>query len=187
MRGFLEWGAVVVGALAVALLIKTFLMQAYFIPSGSMETTLNIGDRVLVNKLSYEFGDVGRGDLIVFERPPNQSGGEDDLIKRVIGLSGERLSIRDNSIFITLPGTDSEQLLQEPYLDEGIGTHGFVDTAGCDDPTPTSCTVPEGHVFVMGDNRGGSKDSRTFGPIDEDLIVGRAFLRVWPLGDISFL
>lgn len=187
MRGFLEWGAVVVGALAVALLIKTFLMQAYFIPSSSMESTLNIGDRVLVNKLSYQFGEIGRGDLVVFNRPPNQANGEDDLIKRVIGLPGDTVEISDGRVFITEAGTNEVKELREPYLEEGVSTTGFVDTSGCVTSTPTTCVVPDDHIFVLGDNRPGSKDGRFFGPIDEDLVVGRAFLRVWPLADISFL
>lgn len=187
MRGFLEWGAVIVGALAVALVIKTFLMQAYFIPSESMVPALNVGDRVLVNKLSYEFGEVGRGDLIVFHRPPTQVSGEDDLIKRVIALSGETIEIRDSTIFITTADSDTQLQLTEPYLVEGMIITGLVDTSNCVNPTPTSCEIPENHVFVMGDNRDRSRDGRSFGPISEDLIVGRAFLRVWPLSDISFL
>lgn len=187
MRGFLEWGAVVVGALAVALLIKTFLMQAYFIPSGSMEPTLQIGDRVLVNKLSYDFGDIGRGDLIVFNRPANQADGEDDLIKRVIALPGETIEIRDGEVFITTVDNPAQQRLEEPYLATGITTTGLVNTEACARATATSCEIPEGFVFVMGDNRPGSRDSRVFGPIPDDLVVGRAFLRVWPLGDIGFL
>jgi signal peptidase I len=187
IRSFLEWGAVIVGALAVALLIKTFLMQAYYIPSGSMEPTLKIDDRVLVNKLSYEFGDIGRGDLIVFHRPPGQIQGEDDLIKRVIGLPGETIQIQDGSVYILPVGSTELRGLREPYISEGITTSGFANTDRCAAATEISCEIPPGHVFVMGDNRTGSKDSRVFGPIPEDFVVGRAFLRVWPLGDISFL
>jgi signal peptidase I len=192
MRSFLEWGAVIVGALAVALLIKTFLMQAYFIPSSSMESTLEISDRVLVNKLSYAVGDVSRGDLIVFGRPETQPEGEPDLIKRVIGLGGETIQFRDGQVFIREPGGTEYQLLREPYLDEGVTTRDF--PAG---PLPPNCvaesedvracTIPEGHLFMMGDNRGGSSDSRVFGPIDEETVVGRAFLRVWPLNRLGFL
>lgn len=187
MRGFLEWGAVVVGALAVALIIKTFLMQAYFIPSRSMEPTLQVGDRVLVNKLSYDFGDISRGDLIVFNRPETQTDGEDDLIKRVIALPGETIEIREGEVFITTAGSDEQQLLREPYLEDAVATAGIVNNENCVDPTPGTCTIPEDYVFVMGDNRPGSRDSRFFGPIPEDLVVGRAFLRVWPLGDVGFL
>ncbi len=187
VRGILEWGAVIVGALAVALLIKTFLMQAYYIPSASMEPTLQIDDRVLVNKLSYQFGDIGRGDLIVFHRPEDQLQGEDDLIKRVIGLPGETIEIHEGRIYILPVGETELRALTEPYLPEGITTGGFVNTDNCAAATETSCTIPDGYIFVMGDNRPGSKDSRFFGPISEDLVVGRAFLRVWPLGDIGFL
>ncbi len=187
MRGFLEWGAVIVGALAVALIIKTFLMQAYFIPSSSMEPTLNVGDRVLVNKLSYDFGDISRGDLVVFNRPASQPEGEDDLIKRVVALPGEVVEIRDGEIFITVIDSDQQQRLEEPYLEEGMRTSGLVDTTNCVVPDATTCEVPENHVFVLGDNRPGSRDSRVFGPIPDDLVVGRAFLRVWPLSELSFL
>lgn len=190
LRGFLEWGAVIVGALAVALLIKTFLMQAYYIPSPSMEPTLEVGDRLLVNKLSYSFGDMSRGDLVVFHRPPNASSGEDDLIKRIIALPGETIEVRDGEILITLVGETEPQRLNEPYLPDGLTTRAtFTQRAldQCAASTATSCTVPDGYVFVMGDNRGNSSDSRAFGPIDEDLVVGRAFLRVWPLSEISFL
>lgn len=191
MRTFLEWGSVVVGALAVALLIKTFLMQAYVIPSESMLPTLEIDDRVVVNKLSYSFGDVGRGDLVVFHRPPSQADGEDDLIKRVIALPGETIEISDGVVYITEPGQPERQRLIEPYLEEGVRTNGLQlaesEQALCVTYTTQSCELREGYLFMLGDNRGGSKDSRFFGPVSEDLVVGRAFLKVWPPGDIGFL
>ena len=184
-RSIIEWIAVIGGALIVALVIKTFLIQAFYIPSGSMETTLEIGDRVLVNKLSYRVHDVNRGDLVVFEaaegegdcgQPVNQAaasaaeGGIKDLIKRVIGLPGDVVEGRDGQILV------NDRILVEPYLDEGITTSDF-------EPV----TIPEGCVWVMGDNRSDSRDSRSFGPIDEDQIVGRAFVRVWPLTNLGFL
>jgi len=166
MRQALEWGAVIVGALIAALVIKTFLFQAFYIPSGSMEETLQIGDRVLVNKLSYQFGDIDRGDIVVFHKP--ESAGEsdvDDFIKRVVGLPGETLRAIDGVVYI------DGRPLAEPYLAEGIVTNQL-----------TEITVPEGHVFVMGDNRTLSRDSRFFGPIPMDSIVGEAFVRLWPPG-----
>lgn len=180
-RALLEWGAVILGALAVALLIKTFLVQAYFIPSESMVPTLNIDDRVLVNKLSYRVGEIERGQVVVFHRPEGWDGDDEDLIKRVIATSGETITITDGQVYI------GEQLLQEPYLPDGVTTGGFVDQEGCVDPTPTSCTIPEAHIFVMGDNRGRSHDSRFEGPIPESDVVGRAFVKVWPLGDVTGL
>jgi signal peptidase I len=169
-RTLVEWVAVIGGALVVALVIKTFLVQAFYIPSGSMEPTLEVGDRVLVNKLSYDFHDVNRGDLVVFERPEGTSGEIKDLIKRVIGLPGETVEGRDG--VVTVDG----RVLEEPYLD---------DDEVIDDFDPVQ--VPEDKLFVMGDNRDSSMDSRSFGPIGAGSIVGRAFVRVWPPGALGTL
>jgi signal peptidase I len=177
-RSLIEWVVVIAGALIVALLIKTFLIQAFYIPSESMVPELAVGDRVLVNKLSYKLHDVNRGDLVVFERPegePNQD--VKDLIKRVVALPGEEVVIEDNSVWI-----DGERL-DESYLPTGTVTKQG--TTNCTTTSP--CAVPEGSIWVMGDNREHSFDSRYFGPIEEDTIVGRAFLRIWPFGEIGFL
>ncbi len=185
LRAVVEWVAVIVGAFVVALLIKAYLFQPFFIPSGSMEPTLQIDDRVLVNKLSYDLHEVNRGDIIVFERPENLDEGEiHDLIKRVIGLANDTLeSTADGRVLI------NGHLLEEPYLTSNVLTTGIGHLPGCINPPEetTKCTVPPGHVFVLGDNRNNSTDSRVFGPISEDLIVGRAFLRVWPITTIEFL
>lgn len=181
-RALVEWIAVIVGAIAVAFLVKTFLVQAFFIPSSSMEPTLQVNDRVLVNKLSYDFNDPGRGDLVVFEKPDNLVSETDDLIKRIVGLPGETLELIDGRVYIDGRG------LNEPYVRE-IPTNwlGFDATARELCSGENLCVIPEGYVFVMGDNRTGSTDSRRFGPIREDTIVGRAFLRIWPLNDVSWL
>ncbi len=178
----MEWVAVAIGALVVALLIKAFLLQAFYIPSASMDPTLHEDDRVLVNKLSYRIGDVQRGDVIVFEKPESASGEIDDFIKRVVGLGGEAVSFRDGSVFID--GLE----LSEGYIDGALTSTSSV-IPGCANKIAAAdnCVIPEGMVFVMGDNRGSSQDSRFFGPIPTDTIVGRAFLKVWPLGDIGFL
>jgi len=182
IRGILEWIVVAVGALAVALLIKAFLLQAFFIPSGSMLETLHVNDRVLVNKLSYRLHDVNRGDVVVFVKPPLASGDINDLIKRVVALPGETLTLVDGLVYI-----DGAKL-DEPYTLGKLSVPERDVIPGCDNtPAPDRCTVPAGFVFVMGDNRTGSSDSRTFGPIEESSIVGRAFLKVWPVNDISFL
>ena len=186
-KSFLEWGAVILGALLVAFLIKTFLMQAYYIPSSSMTPTLQVGDRVLVNKLSYEVGDIGRGDLVVFGRPATESTGKTDLIKRVIGLEGELIEIIEGRIYITQSESSSRQLLVEPYLASTTYTRGFDNTDLCEKATENSCLIPDNHVFVLGDNRDGSRDSRFFGPIDENTVVGRAFIRLWPISSLKFL
>jgi signal peptidase I len=170
-RNALEWIAIVAGALIVALVVKTFLIQAFFIPSLSMYDTLDKGDRVLVNKLSYRLHEIHRGDIIVFERPEGvPDNGIKDLIKRVIGLPGETIESRDGRVYV------DGKPLDEHYLAEGVTTVNL-----------DRQTIPEDHVFVMGDNRGNSEDSRVFGPISDDLVVGRAFVLVWPITQVHLL
>lgn len=189
-RGFVsflvELPVLILVALVVAVLIKTFFVQAFFIPSGSMIPTLEVDDRVMVNKLSYTFGDPDRGDIVVFDSPfagatddesllsagwraIKESLGiqtalvPDDLIKRVVALSGETIEIHDNQVFI------DGAALDEPYLSPGVVMQDFGPQ-----------TIPDDMVFVMGDNRSSSHDSRKFGSIPQDSIVGRAFVLLWP-------
>lgn len=168
LRDALEWVAVLVGAVVVALVVRTFLLQAFSIPSGSMESTLEIRDRLLVNKLSYQFGDVERGDIVVFFKPDSLSSPYDDLIKRVVGLPGDVVEGRNNQVFI------NGEALVEPYLDADVVIRDFAPV-----------DVPVDHVFVMGDNRSNSADSRVFGPIEIDRIEGEAFVRYWPLSRLG--
>ena len=173
-RTILEWLGVIGGGIAIALLVEAFLIQAFWIPSPSMEPTLEVVDRVLVNKLSYRFHDVNRGDVVVFERPPGASTGQNgeikDLIKRVIAVGGDTIEAKEGEVYV------NGERVDENYLEPGTPT----------DNLPLK-TIPDGHVFVMGDNRTNSEDSRIFGPIDEDAIVGRAFIRVLPITDIGWL
>ena len=184
-RVLLEWGILIAAALLIAFLIKTFLFQAFYIPSESMVPTLNVGDRVLVNKLSYDFHDVNRGDIVVFEAPPlARSADIEDLVKRVIGLPGETVEAHDDGhIYI------NGRLLKEPYLPKGTVSSPFDKVPpNCEAPADGAmgCKVPAGRIFVMGDNRRASKDARVFGPVKESTIVGRVFLRIWPVDDIGF-
>ncbi len=171
-RQIVEWVVILVAALTVAIVVKTFLVQAFYIPSGSMEPTLKPGDRVLVNKLSYDLHSIHRGDIVVFKRPPSEAGDPTikDLIKRVIGLPGDQIESRDGVVYV------NGQLLKEPYLPPGTVTTSL----------PLTKVAP-GMYFVMGDNRGNSKDSRFIGAIPGHLIVGRAFVRVWPLSGLGLL
>lgn len=170
-RQIIEWVLLLGSALLIALLIKTFLFQAFFIPSESMYPTLKKDDRVLVNKLSYRLHDVNRGDVVVFKAPEGESSnGIEDLVKRVVALPGETVEGRDGRIYV------DGRLLEEPYLPDNVVSTDFA-----------AQTVPEGHYWMMGDNRQNSKDSTFFGPIPESDIVGRVFVKIWPAGDITFL
>jgi len=165
VRSVISWGITIAVALAVVLVIQAFFVKVYSIPSASMVHTLEIGDRVIVSKLSK---DPGRGDIIVFNRPANDpASGPDDpdvLIKRVIGLPGDTVESRDGKVFV------NDKMLNEDYLAAGVYTQ-------IDSPIK----VPKGDLLVLGDNRQVSKDGRSFGPIPKTLIVGRAVLRIWPL------
>lgn len=173
-RQVIEWVVVIVAAVLTAVVLRAEVVQAFEIPSLSMSPTLLKGDRVLVNKLSYRLHDVNRGDVIVFRRPPNPPSEPDadeetaikDLIKRVVALPGERVSSRDGKLLI------NDRVLDEPYLPSGTMTN-----IEADDET----VVPAGQYWVMGDNRQQSKDSRFFGTIQESSIIGRAFVRMWPI------
>jgi signal peptidase I len=165
-----EWVGLVILALVIALLIKTFLFQAFFIPSESMVPTLKVHDRVLVNKLSYKLHPVHRDDIVVFKAPPDSDPGIDDLVKRVIGLPGETVSGHSGHVYI------NGKQLQEPYLPKGTETSDFAPVK-----------IPEGSYWVMGDNRGNSKDSRVFGVITKGKIVGRVFFRIWPFTRLGFM
>jgi len=180
LRSLLEWGLVIAVALVVALLIRRWMFQPFWIPSGSMEDTLEVGDRVLVNKLSYHLHDFNRGDVVVFEQPDTWLLGDDikDLIKRVIGLPGESVHIEECSVFI-----DGRKLV-EPYTDEKCTEppEPLVDPDG-----DGTVVVPDDMLFVMGDNRTGSQDSRYHGFVPQSDVVGRAFVIIWPKGNWSWL
>ena len=170
-------------ALVIAVLIKTFAVQAFWIPSGSMQETLDIEDRVLVSKLSYRLGDIERGDVVVFDDPRGSQERESvlesigrnlaesvglstpksEFIKRVIGMPGDIVEISGGDLLI------NGEPLNEPYLHPDTNMFDFGPEV-----------VPQGHFFVMGDNRNRSQDSRSFGPISEESIVGKAFVVLWP-------
>jgi signal peptidase I len=172
-RRNVEWVVIVVVAIVSALLVKTYLVEAFYIPSGSMEPTLKTGDRVLVNKLSYRLHDVRRGDVIVFERPPGVAGEPriHDFIKRVIGLPGDIIETRNDEVWV------NGKKLAEPYLPKG--THTV--------PGIERLRVPAKQYWVMGDNRTNSSDSRFFRTIAEKSIIGRAFIQVWPINHLELL
>ena len=187
-----ELPILLVVAFLIAFVVKSLVAQAFYIPSESMVPTLEVGDRVLVSRISYRLHEPRRGDIVVFTSPfENGTGDEpgvvqrvvhavlesiglrqpstEDFIKRVIGLPGETVEGKDGRILI------GGRVLDEPYLPEGaVG-----------DFPPKE--IPGDSVWVMGDNRNRSSDSRVFGPIQEEKIVGRAILRIWPIPRLGFL
>ena len=177
-----DWVVVIAVALAAALVVRVYVLQQFYISGPSMETTMFSNDRVLVNKLSYRLHDIHRGDVVVFDRVTMNGSvvAHDDLIKRVIGLAGETVEIRRCTVYI------DGKPLDEPYL-PSRDTNQSDPTARCRVVTMRPVEVPTSHIFVMGDNRPESFDSRSFGSISESLVVGRAFAVVWPLGRMKTL
>jgi signal peptidase I len=167
--GALEYLVILLVSFALVFgFVRPFVMEAFWIPSGSMIPTLEIGDRVLVNKFIYRFTDPRRGDIIVFESVDNSN---EDLIKRVVGLPGDKIAVRGGKLFV------NGEPQKEPYTNKKLPDRSFF----------AKTTVPKNHVFVMGDNRANSADSRVFGPLPEKNIEGEAFLRFWPPGRIGLL
>jgi signal peptidase I len=177
-----EWVTVLVVALVIAITVRTLILQQFYISGPSMEATMFQDDRVLVNKLSYRLHDIHRGDVVVFDRVTvdGQIVQHDDLIKRVIALGGETIAIKNCIVFI-----DGKPLV-EPYLNDFDIAQSVVEDR-CRVSMMDDMLIPEGQLFVMGDNRPQSFDSRMFGPIEQDLVVGRAFVIIWPFSAAKFL
>jgi signal peptidase I len=175
LKQIFEWIVVIAIALIVAMLVRLFLLQQFYISGPSMETTMFSDNRVLVSKLSYKIGEIDRGDVVVFDRA-TMNGSQiehDDLIKRVIGLGGETIEIRDCTVYI-----DGKKL-EETYLpSRDMGLENLSDRCGVVSMPVT--TIENDEVFLVGDNRPQSFDSRMFGPIKKDLIIGQAFVLIWP-------
>ena len=191
MNPALELLVIVAAAVGLALLIQAFLVKPFRIPSESMEPTLDVGQRVLVNRVSTRFSAPDRGDVVVFKPPQGAEDGQGrcgvpapppcpratreqsdtNFIKRVVGLPGDRLRVMNGRVFVN----GREQ--SEPFIRPD---------ATCDTcKLPREITVPPGHFFMMGDNRGQSADSRVWGPVPEDWIIGGAFFTYWPPGRIG--
>ena len=191
-----EWPALLVVAVLIAVSVRALVAQAFYIPSISMAPQLQVNDRIVVSKLSYRLHEPRRGDIVVFDCPPlaqcaqrpppsNPVGravgavlegvglrqpSTDEYIKRVVGLPGEVVEGRGGDVYV-----DGRRLV-EPYLPKGSATSTFPPTL-----------VPEGALWVMGDNRSNSTDSRIFGAVRTDTVVGRAVMRVWPPSTAAFL
>ena len=179
----IEWAVILMAVLLCTVLLRTYVIQSFYIPSPSMVPTLQVGDRIMVNKLSYDLHTVHRGDIVVFKRPPLEEQDFPDLVKRVIGLPGETISTKDGHVYI------NGRLLPEPWLPAGPQSYtgALPDDQHQQYNMPGPVHIPAGEYFVMGDNRTDSEDSRFFGPIPKSLIVGRAVAVVWPLSQAKGL
>lgn len=205
----LELPMLIALALGIAILLKLFLVQAFFIPSVSMVPTLRRGDRVLVEKVGYRFSDPSPGDVVVFERTGTgpaadlpwyddarnfvrelvglPSGGTTDYIKRIVAVGGDVIRYSGKPRALVVNGRE----VSEGYV-RGVDRFSpTITPERCKSmemkPEEGGCRVPAGTVFVMGDNRGDSQDSRFIGPVERDKIVGRAFVIIWPPGNLSGL
>ena len=146
--------------------VRPVIAAPFYVGSESMVPTLEVWDRVLINKLAYDVGEPKRGDIVLFVSP---AGGEDPLIKRVVGLPGDEVAVRRGRLFV------NGEPQREPYTNKKFpDASSFAQT-----------TVPKDHVFVMGDNRANSQDSRVFGPVPEENLIGEALFRFWPPGRVG--
>lgn len=162
LRTVIEIVVIVAAAFAIAMLVQAFVVKPFTIHQVSMEPTLDEGDRILINRMVYHFREPKSGDVIVFHSPVTEG---EDLVKRVVAVGGDVVAIRDGSLYVN--GVAQE----EPYLLEQDFAGEYPETV-----------IPEGQLFVMGDNRNNSGDSRFFGPIDKGLVLGCAFCVYWPIG-----
>lgn len=174
-----EWTKALLIAFAIAAFIRYFLFTPIVVDGDSMMPTLENGDRMVVNKFSYKIGEPERFDIVVFHAPEQK-----DYIKRIIGVPGDFVEYKDDQLYI------NGQPIEEPYLDaykaqinEGSLTYDF----SLKDIDPTLDVIPEGYVFVMGDNRQYSKDSRHIGIVPQEEIIGNTSIIFWPLSEIEIV
>ena len=178
LKGAFEWIVVVAIALIATFLIRSFVVEPFVVPTGSMESTIEIGDQILAQKVSLELGQpVIQGDIVVFHNPDGTSE-HDVLVKRVIATGGQTVDLIDGTVYIDGVAQN------EPYT-EGKPSEPLKTAANVSISYPY--TIPEGYLWVMGDNRTDSADSRYFGPIDSKTVTGRAVAIYWPLNHIGVL
>jgi signal peptidase I len=172
-RAFTEWIVILVVAVLVSLIVRTFVFETYFVPSGSMYPTLKVGDRIIVDKLSVDLGTINRGDIVVFKAPKKVAAecGDNvaDLVKRVIGLPGDNVTSKGNTIYINGKALKEKWPHTEP-LGQAIG----------------KIHVPAGDYFMIGDHHEPSCDSRYWGFVPKASIIGKVFLRIWPLSRVHW-
>ncbi|GGA99032.1 signal peptidase I [Macrococcus hajekii] len=168
-----EWLVAIIVAFALYFIIHQFLFVVYTVNGDSMHPTLKNGEKVIVSKINYTLGDIHKGDVVVFH-----ADSKDDYVKRVIGTAGDKVRYQDDQLYV------NDKKVDEPYLEENKLSKTNVQLTENftvkDISTPSVDVIPEGKLLVLGDNREVSKDSRYFGLIDEDQVVGEVSLRFWP-------
>lgn len=172
VREIKEWGESIIIAFILAMIIRTFVVQAFKIPSGSMRTTFLEGDRILVNKFIYRFKEPQRGDIVVFKYPEDQ---KKDFVKRLIAKSGETVEIKDGGIYI------DDKLVETPQTIRGVYYYNRGDYGGLNQ----KIKVPADSYYVLGDNSASSRDSRYWGFVPKKNLLGKAFVIYWPLSRIK--
>ncbi len=177
-RHLIEWAVMIAVALAITLGVRGYVVQTFLVPSSSMEPTLLVGDRILVDKLAVDWGEINRGDVVVFHSPPNEDcagGHEAILVKRVIGLPGDHLYSIGDTIYVDGRPLKEAWPHTEPLGPPAVASPRHPYVVGAD------------RYFVMGDNHASSCDSRYWGTISRGAIIGKVFLRVWPVSRFGFL
>lgn len=174
----LEFVQSIVLALSVFVLLYLFVAQPNQVKGSSMVPNFIDGEYLLTDKLSYQFGEPQRGDVVVFKAPPSEPCAEDECeyIKRIIGIPGDIVMVENSQVFL------NGELLNQDFLPED-----FVTDPGSFCQEGVEVSVPDGKYLVFGDNRSHSRDGREFGPINKDLIVGKAFFRYWPIGNAGLI
>lgn len=165
----IDWGRTLGLAVVVSLLFRSYVVEARWIPSESMQPTFEVGDKLFVDKLSYRFTGFQRGDIVVFDAPPATNLGDEALIKRVIGLPGDTIKIESGIVYVNGKALDEPYELEKP-------AQPFAETK-----------VPDNSLFVMGDNRNNSFDSRYWGVVPLDKVIGKAMMTYYPLNRIKII
>lgn len=168
VRQAVEWGVLILAAWLISLVIRTYVIDTRVVPTGSMLPTIQLDDRLIVDKLFFRFSQIRRGDIVVFRAPP-EAGEKEELVKRVIGLPGEKFEVRNGKVWINDRVLTEDYVLQPPDYRYG------------------PVVIPANAYFVMGDNRRNSKDSHIWGFLPKNDITGRVLLRYWPLSSFGHL
>lgn len=164
---------IVVISLIIIIPVRYYLIQPFYVKGASMEPNFYDHEYLIIDEISYRFNEPRRGDIIVFRYPRNP---QEYFIKRIVGLPGEKVQIKDDKVYIYNDDKPNGIILEEPYLAEGVKTYSLTDSI---------VVLSDKEYYVLGDNRNSSKDSRSFGPVNQSFITGRVLLRGWPISRVG--